>query len=857
MQVIHTNVMRGPNYWCPNRHKLIVMSIALDESEFLSTDAINRILAGKTAMFPYSRRCQPFTTLVELTGQLVLELQALVGMDCAYFKVHGTCNPNRFYLVYSYGAEVSGLYAGDLAVRIAAALKNQQPFSLAPELEELKRLYQNAQLGPSTRAIVAEAQKRSIPFRRLDKHSLIQLGHGCNQRTFRATVASTTNSLAVEQVSDKDGTKRILAENHIPVPKGTVITKKTSIVHCMDTLKFPLVVKPLDGNHGRGITTYITNQEQLEEAFDYAKKYSEEVIVEQHINGCDYRFLLVDFKLVAVAKRLPARVTGDGRSSIRTLVEQVNKDPRRGLGHEKELTIIRLDDATLSRLSTLGYSAEDVLPAKQVLHLKDTANISTGGTAEDVTDLVHPDNVFLAERVARLMDLDICGIDIMTPDVAQPITATKGAVLEVNAGPGLRMHLAPTVGKGRNVAAPILDMLYPPESTSRIPIVAVTGTNGKTTTTRLIAHLVKAAGFKVGFTTTEGIYIDGHLVTAGDCSGPSSATTVLRDPLVEFAVLECARGGILRSGLGFDECSVSIVTNIASDHLGLKDIETVEQLAKVKRVVPASTSTKGCAILNADDDLVFQMQEGLQCKVALFSLDINNPRIVDHVRTGGLAASIENGHFVIIDQQQHIPVASVSEVPLSHNGQSECMMMNIMPALLTAHLYKFPITIIKDALAAFTPSAEHTPGRMNVFKIRDITLLVDYAHNESGYLELKKYAAQVTASRKTGIIACPGDRRREDIVAMGRCAAGIFDQLIIRHDEEYRGRANEEITALLMEGIQSVDPGKPVKVISNELDALDDALEHAIAQEWIFFNPEHVMDTLQYVEEINAQYAIS
>lgn len=848
--------MRGPNFWCPNRHKLVVMSIALDESEFLNKDAINRILAGKTAMFPYSRRCQPFNTLVELTGQLVLELQALVGLDCAYFKVHGTCNPNRFYLVYSYGEEVSGLYAGNLAVRIAEALKNEQPFPLPPELEELKRLYRNAQLGPSTRAIVEEALRRGIPYRRLDKHSLIQLGHGCNQKTFRATVACTTNSLAVEQASDKDGTKRILAENHIPVPKGMVITKKTSLANCMDNLKFPLVVKPLDGNHGRGITTYITNEQQLEHAFDYAKKHSEEVIVEQHINGRDYRFLLVNFKLVAVAMRLPARVVGDGRSSIRTLVDQVNKDPRRGQGHEKELTVIRLDDATISRLASLGYTPEDVLPAKQVLDLKDTANISTGGTAEDVTDLVHPDNVFLAERVARLMDLDICGIDIMTPDVAQPITATHGAVLEVNAGPGLRMHLAPTVGRGRNVAAPIIDMLYPPESTSRIPIVAVTGTNGKTTTTRLIAHLVKAAGLKVGFTATEGIYLDGHLVAAGDCSGPASAAAVLRDPFLEFAVLECARGGILRSGLGFDECSVSIVTNISSDHLGLKDIETVEQLAKVKRVVPASTSTHGCAILNADDDLVFAMREGLTCKVALFSLDINNPRIVEHVRAGGLAASIDQGYFVIIDQQQHIPVARVSDVPLSHEGRSECMMMNILPALITAQLYKFPLTIIKDALTAFIPSAEHTPGRMNVFNIKDITLLVDYAHNESGYLELKKYAAKVAASRKTGIIACPGDRRREDIVAMGRCAAEIFDQLIIRHDEEYRGRSNEEITALLMEGIQSVDPGKPVEVISKELDALDHALEHAIPQEFIFFNPEHVMETLQYVKEIEKPYAL-
>jgi cyanophycin synthetase len=808
-------------------------------------------------MFPYARRNQHFSNLVELTGQLALELQSLVGSDCAYFKVHSTCNPNRFYLVYSYADEASGVYAGSVAVKIAEALKAGVPFALEPELAELRRLRRNSQLGPSTLSIVEEAQRRGIPYRRLDKYSLIQLGYGCNQKTFRASAACTTNSLAVEQVSDKDGTKRILAENFIPVPKGTVITRKESLAGCMQSLDFPLVVKPLDGNHGKGITTNISSKEQLEQAFDYAKKYSGDVIVERHIEGCDFRFLLVNYKLVAVAKRLPARVIGDGRLSIRQLVEKVNMDPRRGQGHENTLTAIRLDEPTINRLEALGFMVDDVLPAKQVLDLKDTANISTGGTAEDVTDLVHPENVFLAERVARLLDLDICGIDIMAPNVTQPITANKGAVLEVNAGPGLRMHLAPTVGRVRNVAAPIIDMLYPPGQSARIPIIAVTGTNGKTTTTRLIAHMAKYAGLKVGFTATEGIYIDGHMITAGDCSGPGSAAVILRDPGVEFAVLECARGGILRSGLGFDACSVSIVTNVSSDHLGLKDIETVEQLAKIKRVVPASTSPNGYAILNADDDLVYQMREGLQCKIALFSMHANNPRMLGHVEAGGLAATIEDGNFIIIDKHQKMILSLVADVPLTLEGKSECMVMNIMPALLTAYLHRFPISIIRDALSAFVPSPEHTPGRMNVFKLRDITLLVDYAHNESGYQELKKYAAQITASRKTGIIACPGDRRPEDIRAMGRCAAQIFDQLIIRHDEEYRGRTNDEITSLLLEGIRETQPAMVVEVISNELDALDHALEHAMPEEWIFLNPEHVTDTLGYVKEIVSQYTIA
>lgn len=849
--------MRGPNYWCPNRQKLIVLSIGLQASEFLSEEDARLISDRMATLLPFKRRNIPLNSLIDLTGQIVIELQTLCGIDCAYYKIHTTCNPNRFYLVYSYDTEQSGVYAGEVALRLAEALSRGEACEIEPDLQKLKQLHRRFQLGPSTGSIVEEAIKRGIPVRRLDRHSLIMLGHGCKQQTFRATVAGTTNNLAVEQVSDKDGTKKILSDNFIPVPKGLVVSDKAALQDCLKELGFPLVVKPLDGNHGKGITTNITRAEQLEPAFVHAQKYSSSVIVEQHIFGSDYRFLVVNYKLVAVAKRVPARVVGDGRSSIRQLVEQVNKDPRRGAGHENVLTAIRLDAATTARLREMGLTENDVLPPEQVLDLKDTANISTGGTAEDVTDLVHPENVFMAERVARLLDLNICGIDVMTPDVAQPIAATRGAVLEVNAGPGLRMHLAPTIGRPRNVAAPIVDMLYPNHASSRIPIVAVTGTNGKTTTTRLIAHIAKFAGLKVGFTVTDGIFIDGNMVTSGDCSGPASAAMVLRDPLVEFAVLECARGGILRSGLGFDQCSVSIVTNVSSDHLGLKDIETIEQLAKIKRVVPASTSPGGYAILNADDNLVYDMQYGLLCKIALFSMDAGSPRIVNHVAAGGLAIVVEEGNFVIIDQQVKTIVGAVSEVPLTFNGQSECMMKNVMPAALTAYLHNFPADVIRAALSAFVPSAENTPGRMNEFTIGDVRVLADYAHNEGGYLELKKYASNVKASRKTGIIACPGDRRNQDIITMGRCAAEIFDAIIIRHDKEDRGRTDDEITELLLQGIQEVDRTKPVTVVSDELDAIDYALEHAISQEWIFFNVEHVSEALDYMKEINNEQGTS
>jgi cyanophycin synthetase len=849
--------MRGPNYWCPNRHKLIVLSLALQESEFLNPDQAQVITDRMSALFPYKRRNLELNSLVDLTGQIVLELQSLSGLDCAYFKTHPTCNPNRFYLVYSYAEEQSGLYAADVALRIAEALSAGENYAVENDLQLLKQLHRRGQLGPSTKSIVDEAIKRGIPVRRLDRHSLIMLGHGCNQRTFRATVAGTTNSLAVEQVSDKDGTKNILSKNYIPVPQGLLISDRSKLQDCLAELDFPLVVKPLDGNHGKGITTGIMQLDQLEEAFEHAQKFSEQVIVEQHIEGSDYRFLLIDYKLVAVAKRIPARVIGNGRASIRQLVEQVNMDPRRGVGHEKELTAIKFDAPTLKRLANMDLSPDDILPAEKVLDLKDTANISTGGTAEDVTDLVHPENVFMAERVARLLDLNICGIDVMTPDVTKPIAKTNGAVLEVNAGPGLRMHLAPTLGRARNVAVPILDMLYPVNQPARIPLVAVTGTNGKTTTTRLIAHLAKFAGLKVGFTTTDGIFIDGNMVSAGDCSGPASAELVLRDPIVEFAVLECARGGILRSGLGFDRCSVSIVTNVSSDHLGLKDIDTVEQLANIKRVVPASTSTNGYAILNADDDLVYDMRQGLLCNIVLFSLDINNPRIIAHVAMGGLAMVVEQGNFVIIDQQVKHTVASIEEVPLTYKGQAACMVKNVLPAILTAYLHNFPIELIRAGLMEFIPSAENTPGRMNEFNIGNVKLLVDYAHNEGGYAELKKYASNVIASRKTGIIACPGDRRNQDIITMGRCAAEIFDNIIIRHDKEDRGRSDEEITELLVQGVQQIDRNKTVTVISDELDALDYALERSVTNEWIFMNPEHIPEVLNYIKEVTSQASLA
>jgi cyanophycin synthetase len=856
MQIEQTRVMRGPNYWSDDFKKLIVLKIRLEQPDQLELGEMRVLIRTFLDLYPSCRLPETCVNLPELISLLGQQLQSIAGIQSTYSAMRATSHSGVFYAIFSYEEEQSGLFAAQAAMRMVEATRSGQVYNLEEDLTRLKQIYRRNALGPSTKSIADEAMKRGIPVTRLDRYSWMMLGQGVHQRTFRSTVASTTSNLAVELVSNKDATKSILADNFLPVPQGHVVETEEELEKAAKSLGYPLVVKPLDGNHGRGITTDINCKEALHTAFAAAKAVSGDIIVERHVSGSDYRFLVVNFKLVAAAKRLPARVTGDGISTIRQLVEEVNKDPRRGAGHEMELTAIRIDNATCVRLAHMGLTPDSIPEKGQVLDLKDTANISTGGTAEDVTDLVHPDNVFMAERVARILDLDICGIDLVADSIEVPINTRNGAILEVNAGPGLRMHLAPTVGTPRNVAAPIVDLMFPDHAPSRIPTIAITGTNGKTTTTRLIAHIAKQAGYRVGFTTTDGIYIQDRLITNGDCSGPASAAVIFRDPAVNFAVLECARGGILRAGLGFDHCDVSIVTNVSSDHLGISDIDTVEQLARIKSVVPKSTTKEGHAILNADDDLVFNMRNDLKCNIALFSINPENPRIRQHVEHGGLAAVVDNGYFSILANGVKMRIAAVPEVPLTLEGKAECMTMNILPTLLTAYLYNFSLEAISEGLMSFVPSPENTPGRMNVFEFKNFRMMVDYAHNQGSFVELKKYADKENASVKVGIITCPGDRSMEDVITIGGQAAEIFDEIIIRHDKDLRGRSPEVMTEWLMTGIKQVDPDKWVIVISDEKEAVQYAMDHARLGSWIFVNTEKVFDTLAFVQAAREKEAI-
>jgi cyanophycin synthetase len=753
---------------------------------------------------------------------IALELQTLAGMNCGFGRTRTTGVEGEYYVVFTYMEEDAGVYAAKAAVRIAQALVDGVHYNLEEDIQKLREIREDTRLGPSTGCIVEEAAKRGIPYIRLNKQSLVQLGYGVHQKRIRATIASTTGNIAVDIACDKEETKMLLEAAEIPVPRGVVVRTEVGLQEAVDKFGYPLVIKPIDGNHGKGNTTNITTWEQALKAFEAAKHYSRSVIVERFIVGFDFRILVINYKFICAALRTPASVVGDGVHTIQHLIDKTNQDPRRGFGHEKVLTQITIDQFTQKMLDEKGYTLETVPPKGELVLLKPTANLSTGGTSTDVTDLVHPDNIFMCERIARIIGLDICGIDIMAPDLQVPIAQNGGAVLEVNAAPGFRMHIEPSEGLPRNVAEPVVDMLFPRGSKGTIPIIAITGTNGKTTTTRLTAHIMKSAGRKVGFTTSDGVYINNQLMMKGDCTGPLSSLFVLKDPTVDFAVLECARGGILKSGLAFQQCDVSIVTNVAADHMGLGGINNIEQMAKLKAVVPETTRKDGYAILNADDSLVFGMARGLECNVALFSMDENNPRIRAHCEDGGLATVYENGYISLLKGTWKIRIIAAREVPLTYEGKAMHNIANCLPAVLAAYIFKdVSIAEIKQALMTFVPGDALTPGRLNFFHFKDFTFLADFAHNPHGLALLGDFVSKLDFPHKVGVISGTGDRRDEDIRELGAISAKYFDEIIIRCDKNLRGRTAEEIIGLLVEGIQSVDPQKPLMTIPNEDQALE------------------------------------
>ncbi len=842
MKITEIKVLKGPNYWSVRRVKLIQMRLDLEEMEQRPTNAIPGFKERLEKIFPtmYEHRCsvgtpggffqrvEEGTWMGHVIEHVALELQTLSGMDTGFGRTRGAGEEGVYYVVFSYMEEDAGVYAAKASVRIVQSIVDAIDYNLEEDIQRLREIREDTRLGPSTGCIVDESVKRGIPFIRLNKHSLVQLGYGVNQKRIRATIASTTGNIAVDIACDKEETKNLLEAAEIPVPRGTVIRSEEGLKEAVDKFGYPLVIKPIDGNHGKGNTTNITTWEQATKALDAAKQYGRNVIVEKFITGFDFRILVINYKFICAALRTPAAVTGDGVHTIHWLIDEVNKDPRRGYGHEKVLTQITMDQFIQKMLDEKGYTLETIPAKNEQVLLKPTANLSTGGTSTDVTDEVHPANIFMCERIAKIIGLDICGIDIMAADLRTPVTENGGAILEVNAAPGFRMHIEPSEGLPRNVAEPVVDMLFPKGSAGRIPIIAITGTNGKTTTTRLTAHIAKSAGKKVGYTTSDGVYIQNQLMMKGDCTGPLSSQFVLKDPTVDFAILECARGGILKSGLAFQNCEVAVVTNVAADHIGLGGINTVEQMAKVKAVVPETVFPHGYAVLNADDDLVYAMKDDLKCNIGLFSMNENNPRIKKHSSEGGLSAVFENGYVSILKGNWKIRVSNVKDIPLTYEGKATHNINNCLPAVLAAYLFR-DITIedIRSALISFVPSASQTPGRLNFFHFKHFTMLADFAHNPHGLKLLCDFVSKLDYPLRIGVISGTGDRRDEDIRELGEISAKHFDQIIIRCDKNLRGRTADEIIGLLREGIDKINPKVPTMVIANENEAL----------EYIFANP--------------------
>lgn len=841
------------------------MILDLEEMEDYPSNKIEGFYERLKTLLPslYSHRCsegrpggffhrvKEGTWMGHVIEHIGLEIQTLAGMDTGFGRTRGFGEHGVYNVVFSYIEEDVGRYAAKTSVDICQALIDGKDFDLEPHLQRMREIRERERLGPTTQSIISEAESRGIPWIRLNKYSLCQLGYGENQKRIQAAVTSETSSIGVELAGDKEDTKDILEQAEIPVPRGEIIRSLEELEEACEHIGFPLVIKPIDGNHGRGITTDIQSLEEAKIAFKSAQNVSYRVIVEKYIHGEDYRLLVINYRFVAAAKRTPAHVVGDGKSTIKELVAAVNSDPRRGYGHEKVLTKIEIDALSQSLIKEKGYTKDSVLPDKEVLRLKDTGNLSTGGTAEDVTDIVHPANVAMAERISRIIDLDICGIDVMTTDITKPLEKTGGSILEVNAGPGFRMHLSPTHGLPRNVAAPVVDKLFPTHGgTGRIPLVAVTGTNGKTTTTRLIAHMAKMHGCRVGYTTSDGVYIQNRLLMKGDCTGPVSAKFVLRDPTINFAVLECARGGLLRAGLAFQNCEMGIVTNVSGDHLGINGINTLDQLARVKSIIPEAVLPSGYAILNADDDLVYEMRKNLDCNIALFSMNEDNPRIRALQKLGGITAIYENGYITLCRGVWKMRILKGTAIPLTMGGKAKFMIQNILPAIIAANVQGISIEDMKAALESFIPSPSQTPGRMNFFNFQKFDFLLDFAHNPAGLMALKSFTENLKNPYKIGIVGGVGDRREEDTIQMGEIAGQMFDEIIIRQDQNLRGKSAEEINNLVKKGIAKVDPTKKITVITTERKALEFALNEVQEGGLVVLCSDTIPESLSFLTEM-------
>ncbi|MDP8925102.1 MAG: cyanophycin synthetase [Chloroflexota bacterium] len=827
--------LRGPNLWSykPALHAVV----DIGPYEELPSTSFPGFTERLTAWLPSLRehecgigkpggfveRLETGTYLGHIVEHVTLALQNEMGFDVGYGRARMTDEPGVYNVVIAYQEEEAGRAAFETALRMVLAAMHDEPFDAAGEIERLRELADEVRLGPSTAAIVEAARKRDIPVLGLtDGSSLVQLGYGVHQKRIMASETSTTSSIAVEICQDKPLTNRMLRTVGVPVPEGRTVGSAEEAWTVAQDIGLPIVVKPEAGNQGKGVTVNLRSEAEVRAAYELARQYDRCALVERHVVGDDYRLLVVNGKMVAAARRDPAQVVGDGRRTVRELVDEVNADPRRREGHGSVLTRIQLGEAAALVLEQQGLTFDSVPAAGQRVKLRSNGNLSTGGTATDVTDDVHPANARVAELAAQILALDVAGIDVLCGDIGRPLTEQGGAIVEVNAAPGLRMHLAPTVGQGRDVGMPIVEMLYPDGAPSRIPIVAITGTNGKTTVTRLAAHIFATARKLVGMTCTDGTFIGGERIIEGDCSGPRSAQAVLLHPWVEVAVLETARGGILREGLAFDACAVGVVTNIAGDHLGLKGINTVEQLARVKQVVVESVRQDGAAVLNADDQLVAEMAASCPGRIVYFGLDPGNPVLASHLADGGAAAYVEGGAIVLADEGRVTELIELDRVGFTLGGKVHFQVQNALAAAAAAWMAGLNPALIARALTTFTTDGSTVPGRFNLHEISGVQVVVDYGHNAAAMQALGQAVQALGPRRTVMLMTLPGDRRDEDLRATLEATFGWVHEYVFYDEPSLRGRALEEVPRLLLSHL--AEDGRAAGHVARDVG---DALAHA------------------------------
>ncbi|MCR4430214.1 MAG: cyanophycin synthetase [Tepidanaerobacteraceae bacterium] len=866
MDIVDIRAIEGPNIYSPKPVvKMILDAGDMDDTPTRDISGFNetllRLLPGLAQHHccfkspgGFLMRLKEGTYFPHVIEHIALEMLNLAGQDVKFGKAR-RIKGSLYDVVFGYRVKSPAIKAAEFSVRLVESILRSQKIELDEMIRELARETVEKGLGPSTAAIVSEIKKRGIPVTRIGEGSMLILGYGARQKRIEATITQNTSCLAVDAACDKTVTKELLSMAGIPVPVGMVVCTEEEAVKAAEKLGFPVVVKPCDGNQGKGVSLNLQNPAMVREAFRLASEYSSRIIVERQIMGRHYRILVVDGRFVCASERIPAHVIGDGIHTIRELVDITNSDPLRGENHEKPLTKIKIDPVINMVLARRGMDLETIPQKGERVFLRENGNLSTGGIAVDVTDAVCTENRELAERAASMVGLDVAGIDITTEDIAVPAEKSGGAVIEVNAAPGIRMHLFPSQGRPRPVAKAIADMLCP-ENVPSFPLVAVTGTNGKTTTVRMISHIISAWGLTCGMTCTDGVYIGRRQIKEGDCSGPESAKMVLFDPRVEAAVLEVARGGLIRAGLAYEEADVGVITNIAGDHLGMDGVETIEDLAFVKSLVVEQVKSGGFAVLNADDRMSVEIKDRAKGDIIFFSTEEDNLVLRKHLASGGSGVFVRDGGVYFKNSDDEIFLMKVKDIPATLKGKARHNVQNALAAAAAAWALNIPSRIISRALRDFDSSQDTNPGRMNIFEMPGFTVMLDYGHNPSGFEAVINTAKSLKPARLVGVIASPGDRRDQDIIALGRVAGKGFNRIIIKEDADLRGRKPGETASLLCEGALSAGMKRDrIEVILNEEEAIAASFENALEGDLIIVFYEHYENALEAIRKCREKIA--